>query len=62
MKISFFWDITSAQKFDDFFEFNYFHILISYRKVNFMDNEDIVNYVMDSPENTNPAVLRGMLG
>ena len=27
-----------------------------------MDNEDIVNYVMDNPENTNPAVLRGMLG
>lgn len=26
-----------------------------------MDREDIINYVMDSPDNTNPAVLRDML-
>lgn len=26
-----------------------------------MDKEDIVNYVMDNPDNTNPAVLRDML-
>ena len=26
-----------------------------------MENEDIVNYVMDNPDNTNPAVLRDML-
>ena len=26
-----------------------------------MEKEDIVNYVMDNPDNTNPAVLRDML-
>lgn len=26
-----------------------------------MDKEDIINYVMETPENSNPAVLRGML-
>ncbi len=26
-----------------------------------MDKEDIINYVMDNPDNTNPAVLKDML-